>query len=114
MHTWARRKTASAAEQGSQDSGNHGSSLWSGRRGWQSWSAASCLTGVLVWEEGVVEQFYCLWLSWSSGLEGGGGWFRYLDWTWSLSAGGGWVALLLLTGLVFWFSRGVAGLLCCA
>ena len=78
-------------------------------------STALCWTGALVWEEGVAGLFSCLWLSWSSCLGGGGGWFRYLLLDLGfISARGGWFALLLLTGLGLWFSRGWLGLLCCA
>ncbi len=41
-------------------------------------SAALCYAGALVWEEGVAVYAYCLWLGWSLGLGGGGGWFHCL------------------------------------
>jgi hypothetical protein len=59
----------------------------------------------------VVGPFHCTWLSWSSCLEGGGGWFHCLGLDLgSIPAGGGWSILLHLTGLGLWFSRGVVGL----
>jgi len=48
----------------------------------------------------VVGPFHCLWLSWSSCLVGGGGWFRCFLLDLGIgSAGGDWFALLRLTGL---------------